>query len=422
MAGYFATVAAKLDLDITGFEKNLAKSSETVGKVGTKLESKLIGTKAIATALATAFGLSLHKVIDNVAGLWSGVTEIAREAFKDFQEMSTKNADENIRQMRELVSEEQKYQLLLKERERLLKNPPKADPKGPSGFENFIRFMATQTPLGHLFGPALVSMEAARGQENAALAKKQEGENTAELLKNTAQTAAIDKKRGEALAAANKAEKAAMLSKWDDAGKLAALEEEQLANKKKLLTLEVGTIEHSEMRKNLAEQEVKIDEAKKRLAEEMNREKEKEVREQEKLAELNERVADAMDRVVDAQKDLASAQDEQTATSLDDLAASTSAPGRVGAREVLRLEGRAQWRRAHGFRIGADADIARANKLREGLGALSLKEQDPLAAARDKVQEAISAHTKATAEALKTASVGGGGSGGSRGGELLGGS
>ncbi len=147
MAGYFGTVTAKLDLDISAVEQGLARSTASIEKVGGALEHRLLGPRHLATAFATAFGLNIEKIGEHFASLWTGVTEQTKKYYEELTELSDKNTDSTIENMRKLVSEEHRYLLLLKERERILNNPNRGEPRGPGAGEDALKFIMDKIPL-----------------------------------------------------------------------------------------------------------------------------------------------------------------------------------------------------------------------------------------------------------------------------------
>lgn len=97
------------------------KTETTAGGVFGKLEHHLLGTRALGSALSTAFGLHITEIADNVARFITGMSKEEEEAYKEIGTLSTQAADLAIKNMRSRLSEEEKLTLLIGDRERLQK-------------------------------------------------------------------------------------------------------------------------------------------------------------------------------------------------------------------------------------------------------------------------------------------------------------
>lgn len=338
MAGYFATVSAKLDLDITPFEQGLARSGASVEKFGHTLEHKLLGPRHVMGALATALGLNIEKIGDHLAEMWTGVTEQAKKYYEEIEKLSTEAADKQIDQMRKTLDAEKKLTLLRMDLDRLRRNPAEgAETREASGVEKTLGVLSgiSGGAMGP-FGAAFASVKAVREEENRLATQVQINRSKITELKLLDEIANEEKKA-------------------DD-------EREKKVN----AAFEVGHKLMMEGRKEYDER----------------------IRKEEKELEIEEKIVKAKWDKVDADRALGQAMEDRSASTLSELAANTQVSGGVTAREIMRLESRAKDRRSRGFGDLADGDISRALKLREGLGALSSREKDPLASERNAILKA----------------------------------
>lgn len=115
-------IGVRLSGDNTEFKKMMSESAEKAGefstKIAEKIGDKLYGLRDISHVVATALGLNLEKIAENLARALAGMTEGEQEIYKQLDELSKKTADNNIAAMRSRLTEQQKYQLaLIKEAE-----------------------------------------------------------------------------------------------------------------------------------------------------------------------------------------------------------------------------------------------------------------------------------------------------------------
>lgn len=120
-----STVGVELNGDSSGFRAAMDKAAQDAGKfsgeIASKVAGKLTGMRDVSTAVATALGINFQSIASNMARLFTGVSKDAEDALKRIEQLSTQNADESLKNMRMRLTEEQKYQLALKERERAMK-------------------------------------------------------------------------------------------------------------------------------------------------------------------------------------------------------------------------------------------------------------------------------------------------------------
>jgi len=119
------TTGVRLTGDSSEFKRMLNDATNEAVKFGSGLTAKTAGKvlelKDVSTAVATALGINIENIAENIARFVTGVSKAAEEAWKSLGEISDRVAEKNIENMRAQLTEEQKYQLNLKDRERLLK-------------------------------------------------------------------------------------------------------------------------------------------------------------------------------------------------------------------------------------------------------------------------------------------------------------
>lgn len=111
--------SVKLTADSSEFRSTLEKAAADGGTFATKLADKvgdkLYGMRDISTAVATALGLNIQNIADNVARYFAGLTKEQEAAFKSVEDMTEKSAAINKANARERLSDGQKLQQLLNE-------------------------------------------------------------------------------------------------------------------------------------------------------------------------------------------------------------------------------------------------------------------------------------------------------------------
>lgn len=116
-------IGVKLNGDNSNFRSMLddsaQKGGDFAGKLAGKVGDKLYGMRDVSNTVATALGLNLENISKNIARVFTGMSKDEEEGYKQLAELSTRAADQAIKNMRAVLSEEQRYQLALQERDRL---------------------------------------------------------------------------------------------------------------------------------------------------------------------------------------------------------------------------------------------------------------------------------------------------------------
>lgn len=118
-------IGVRLTGDNSAFRAMLADSVEKGGKfsgdIAAKVGGKLFELKDVSNTIAAALGINLVSIAENIARTITGISKVEEEAFKNLEEASAQVADLNIKNARMLLTEEQRYQLTLQDRDRLMR-------------------------------------------------------------------------------------------------------------------------------------------------------------------------------------------------------------------------------------------------------------------------------------------------------------
>lgn len=118
------SVITKLGLDLTEFSRgwNRAETiaATSAGAIGKAVHKKL-GLQDAFKSFVAAIGIDVRSIADGIARFVTGVSKDEEEAFKQLGDLSDRVSEANIRNMRANLTEEQRYQLALRERDSLLK-------------------------------------------------------------------------------------------------------------------------------------------------------------------------------------------------------------------------------------------------------------------------------------------------------------
>lgn len=396
---FVAEVKARLGLDTTDFQRGLTKSVADMDAVGTKMGKVLdkgFGARKVFKGILAGIGISsVDKVVDAVARMWSGLTSQAEEYYKNLADLSDKNTEMTIENMRKQASEQVRLDLLVKERARAINNPTEGfTARGPSLYENALK-LAADMPLNPFRLVAQASYNnvyGSRQEENRA------GENAAREAAKARATAAdaaikeIQKDREErtkkAFEEERKAEEKLTEAQRNSALKSMSADERMVELKKEQRDLSSEIFSEGAGQSTVAQREKLLD------VEDRIRETQKEINEERKReAELAKRVAKAQREVQAAVDDENEAFFERSALTLEEVAArntpGVSSQARGRAREVMRLEAQAKRQRAGGFDTEANISTSRALKLRESLGMLTASDRDPMAKQREQMEKSL---------------------------------
>ena len=107
-----------LRANTAAFTKGLAAVDNATSKLQKSLVGKFEG-RDLARGLTTALGLSIEKIADKFARLWTGVTEDGERAFERLGKASEILTRKTIEAGTARLSDEQRYQLLLNQQDQL---------------------------------------------------------------------------------------------------------------------------------------------------------------------------------------------------------------------------------------------------------------------------------------------------------------
>jgi hypothetical protein len=119
-----AEIGVRLTGDNASFRTMLGDSakhaSQFTGKLVGETTDGFTKLNKLGNTLATALGLNLQNIAENVARVFTGMSKEEEDAYKKLEQLTTQVADANIKNMRAMLTEEQRYQLTIQERDKLL--------------------------------------------------------------------------------------------------------------------------------------------------------------------------------------------------------------------------------------------------------------------------------------------------------------
>lgn len=107
-----------LKANTAAFTKGLAVVDNATSKLQKSLLNKFEG-RDLARGLTTALGLSIDKIADKFARLWTGMSEEAEKAFAELDKLTDTLTEKTIEAGTARLSSEQKYQLAITQTEQL---------------------------------------------------------------------------------------------------------------------------------------------------------------------------------------------------------------------------------------------------------------------------------------------------------------
>lgn len=103
-----------------GLSAAAANAERYGGQISEKLGKKLGGIEAVSQSLATALGLNLQNIAEGVARWFTGMSKEEEAAYARSDELGAKATELAQRNMRARLTDEQRYQLAVQERDKLL--------------------------------------------------------------------------------------------------------------------------------------------------------------------------------------------------------------------------------------------------------------------------------------------------------------
>lgn len=113
-----ADISVKLNGDNSNFKRMMDDSSQAAGTIAGQIAKKF-ELKDIGKTMATALGLNIQNMAEQVARFFTGMTKEEEEAYKKLEQLSTQAADASIKNMRAMLTEEQRYISAIQDRDRL---------------------------------------------------------------------------------------------------------------------------------------------------------------------------------------------------------------------------------------------------------------------------------------------------------------
>jgi hypothetical protein len=117
-AGDLKAALTDANAEIRKFGQSGSDSVGALEKVWEKLGHRVVGTRELAHAAATALGLNIEKISSHVAELITGISEQSAKAYEKLGDLSTELTNKQIDAMRRLTSLENQITLTQNDRER----------------------------------------------------------------------------------------------------------------------------------------------------------------------------------------------------------------------------------------------------------------------------------------------------------------
>lgn len=117
-AGDLKAVLTDANAEIRKFGQSGSEHVGALEKVWEKLGHRVVGTRELAHAAATALGLNIEKISSHVAELITGISEQSAKAYEKLGDLSTELTNKQIDAMRRLTSLENQITLTQNDRER----------------------------------------------------------------------------------------------------------------------------------------------------------------------------------------------------------------------------------------------------------------------------------------------------------------
>lgn len=103
-----------------GLQKAADDAQTFAGKIVSKVGGKLTDLKDVSNVVASALGINLKDIADGVARWFTGMSKEEEAAYKKAEELGDRATELAKKNMRSRMSEEDRYALMLKERDKLL--------------------------------------------------------------------------------------------------------------------------------------------------------------------------------------------------------------------------------------------------------------------------------------------------------------
>lgn len=392
----FTEVGARLGLDIKPFEAALARSASSLGEFK-KRASKNLDVGDAGKAFAFALGLSIDKVGDTFGRMWTGVTREAEESFRKMADLSETNTDLTIRNMRELLTLEQQYQLLLRDRERILNNPTKSETPSPGAWETIFNSIggamdAVLPGSGKPFRKAADTFMASRATEAATARTVNAEEDKKKLNENQAALTRVEAERRQKIEEASRKNAENQRDSLSSSEQVIAAHYDLLAIDRLINNSKDGSLDKLDLEIARADKVKEIRELTLKHEQDMETAAEKVTRQQEKQARAAEKTKDATVAAMQAYINLQEATADRSGLTVEEVAkggGGITQTDKARAREIIRLEEQAKRQRAQGFTAESEASMERAGKLRESMGILKSDERDPLRGEKRNLTEAL---------------------------------
>ena len=403
----------KIGADTSALSRGLMQAETIAASAGSAIKKKLSMKDAFKSGVL-ALGLSIEKLSENLAEMftggsqaaWKSALDSANEAARTIEE-STLRRMSTLRQIAELEKEIQRNAA------NEVAEPKKGSEPGfvrktldaigetmfSSAAKVFEKLGAGPNTVGSLRKSADIFRKRGAGEdieEKPAEVQQRAAKATAERLAKEARIAELKEKSDRDAGRVSAAQKDLDRMKMSDMEKALSLEDD-------LVEAEFALTEAKRKGKETVELELDVIRKKKALEEQLLKIERNKSEEEKKRKQAREQIARAQGRVGDARQNLADARHDAVAPGLQELASGSRgmASDRIKAKRILQLEERARKlhdsgrtitefdsRTQRNVQVNSGALMNRAAQMRKDFGKINTGDQDPMKAAVKELSDA----------------------------------
>lgn len=241
-------------------EDSIAEGQKSAAKLASKVGDKLLGLREVSTSVATALGLNFEKIADKAAGLFVGMDEAAKEAYKKIKDLSAQVADHNIALMRQRLNVEDQLKLSAADELKARKEVSDAIDRENAALKKTPSLaMLTQFPAAALLLLFQRQKDASKAvvDQQDALGRQIKSTTDVERLQLEAKQKSIALSEQAATLAANALDHAAKSKGFTE--QQAALETTLEQAQKRLVAAQAGSVEQAKLRLEVQKAQFALD-------------------------------------------------------------------------------------------------------------------------------------------------------------------
>lgn len=134
-----------------GLQKAADDAQTFAGKIVSKVGGKLTDLKDVSNVVASALGINLKDIADGVARWFTGMSKEEEAAYKKAEELGDRATELAKKNMRARMSEEDRYALMLKERDKLLEQITQTEVRTGADMQQLAeRRIELETKIGEI--------------------------------------------------------------------------------------------------------------------------------------------------------------------------------------------------------------------------------------------------------------------------------